>query len=44
MIALTQLAVLHFNAVINAEHAVTKDDVPRYKLQLSKVSLLSLNR
>ena len=39
MIARTQLAVLHFNAVINAEHAVTKYDVPRYKLQLSKVTV-----
>ena len=43
MIARTQLAVSHFNAVINAEHAVTKDDVPRYNLQLSKVTQ-SLNR
>ena len=27
MIARTQLAILHFNAVINADHAVTKDNV-----------------
>ena len=38
MIARTQLVVLHFNAIINAEHAVTKDGVPRYKLQFSKVT------
>ena len=38
MIARTQLAILHFNAIINAEQAVTKDKTPRYKLQFSKVS------
>ena len=38
MIGRTHLAILHFNAFINAKHAVTKDNVPRYKLQLSKVT------
>ena len=38
MIGRAQLAILHFNAFINAEHAVTKDNVPRYKLQFSKVT------
>ena len=38
MIARTQLAVLHFNSIINAEQACTKDRTPRFKLLFSKVS------
>ena len=38
MIARTQLAVMHFNSIINAEQVFTKDNVPRYKLQYSKIS------
>ena len=37
MIARTQLAMMHFNSIINAEHAFTKDNIPRYKLQYSKI-------
>ena len=38
MIARTQLAVLHFNEAMKCEHALTKDRVPRFKLQYSKLS------
>ena len=38
MIARTQLAVLHFNHVIDAGHAKTKEGNLRYKLQFSKLS------
>ena len=38
MIARTQLAILHFNSIINAEQAVTKDGVPKFKFQFSKLS------
>ena len=38
MIARTQLAVLHFNEAIKAGHALTNDQMTRYKLQLSKMS------
>ena len=38
MIARTQLAVLHFNEAIKCQIAVTKDGVPRNKVQYSKVS------
>ena len=39
MIARTQLAVLHFNCVMDAPLARRKnDDVQRYKLQFSKLS------
>ena len=38
MIARTQVAVLHFNSIINAEQACTKDRTPRFKLLFSKVS------
>ena len=37
MIARTQLAVLHFNEAMKCEHALTKDRVPRFKLQYSKL-------
>ena len=38
MIMRTQLAILHFNQAMNSKHAVTKDGIPRYKLQYSKVT------
>ena len=38
MIARTQLAILHFNQAMKAGHAITKNNIPRYKLQFSKVS------
>ena len=38
MIARTQLVVLHFNEAIKAGHALTNDQMPKYKLQLSKMS------
>ena len=38
MISRTQLAVLHFNEAMKCGHALTKDRMPRYKLQLSKMS------
>ena len=38
MIMRTQLAILHFNQVMNSKHNVTKDRIPRYKLQYSKVT------
>ena len=38
MVACTGLAILHFNNVIKAGHAVTKgSNIPRYKLQYSKI-------
>ena len=37
MIARTQLAVLHFNEAMKCQQALTKDRVPRYKLQYSKL-------
>ena len=39
MFGRTQLAILHFNVFINAEHAVTKDNVARYKLHFSNVTI-----
>ena len=38
MIARSQLAVLYFNSIVNAEQAYTKDKTPSFKLQFSKVS------
>ena len=38
MIARTQLAILHFNQAMKAGHAITNNNIPRYKLQFSKVS------
>ena len=38
MIAKTQLAVLPLNSIVNAEQALTKDNVPWYKLQFSKIT------
>ena len=38
MISRTQLAVLHFNGTINSKQAVTKEGIPRYKLQFSRVT------
>ena len=38
MIARSQLAVLHFNSIVNAEQVYTKDKIPRFKLHFSKVS------
>ena len=38
MVARTQLAVMHFNGTINSKQALTKDNVPRYKLQFSRVT------
>ena len=29
---------MHFNGIINSEQALTKDNVPRYKLQFSRVT------
>ena len=39
MIAHTQLAILHFTAIIIAEQAVTKDKFLRYKVQLPNATL-----
>ena len=38
MIARTQLALLHFNSIVNAEQALTNDNVPWCKLQYSKLT------
>ena len=38
MIARSQLAVLHFSSIVNAEQAYTKDKTPSFKLQFCKVS------
>ena len=37
MIARTPLAVMHSNQTMKAGHAVTKNKIPQYKLQYSKV-------
>ena len=38
MIARTQLAILHFNQAMKSEQAVTRDRIPRYKHQFSKIT------
>jgi len=38
MIARTQLAVMHFNGIISNKQAITKDGVPRYKYQYSRIT------
>ena len=37
MIGCTQLAILHFNEAMKCGYALTKDRMPRYKLQISKI-------
>ena len=42
MIARSQLDVLHFNSIVNAEQAYTEGKTPHFKLQFSKVSQCSV--